>query len=491
MKYYSLLIAALFTCFSLTSCDDKKDTPEESGSDTPSIGGGTTSGNGESKTIKANEFVFSIMDTYYLYNEGISDDNGYPVIDYTKEPDTKEYFEKLRDKRDIFSFITDDAEAYNKEESGITTDMGWEASLMYGDAERKTVLAAINYVYEGTPAFEAGVKRGDYVVQVNEQQMTPSNYQKLWNSDGKYTIFRFNEKEERETLTVDLKSREINISPVAEANIYTLEDGTKVGYLLYMGFKDKFDNELTEVFKTFGSEGVSKLILDLRYNPGGAMVACSHLASLIAPIDAVKAKKQIIHYQYNKILQKEIGTDESTFVNDLQVVDANLNLQDIVIIQGSGTYSASEVTIIGLKPYMNVYTIGSTSGGKNTAMYILTPDLFVNQKTGESIFDKSINNWLIAPLVAIYYNSDNYTFDTTDGDGMEPDYAYNEFDDLYRAPLGNPNEKLTSLALEYIANGDIAETKSARISPFGTVIPAENYRKIEPLKVEPRIEILK
>lgn len=472
MKKYSILIVALVSSIILVSCDDDTNARKP------------RSQSSENKTIKANEFVFSVMDTYYLYNEGISDGDGYPIIDYTKESDTKEYFEKLRDERDIFSYITDDAEAYNQEESGISTDMGWQVSLMYGDSEKKSVIAAINYVYEGTPAYEAGVRRGDYVMKINDKQMTPSNYAELWNTNGKYTLYRFDETEQRDIITVDLQSREINISPVAEAHIFTLDDGTKVGYLLYMGFKDKFDEELTEVFNTFCSNGVSKLILDLRYNPGGAMVACSHLASLIAPIEYVKTKKQIIHYQYNKKLQKQLGVDESTFVNDADVLAANLNLKDIVIIQGNGTYSASEVTIIGLKPYMNVYTIGSVSGGKNTAMYILTPDLFENN-SGQPVFDKSINNWLIAPLVAIYYNSENYTFDTTDGDGMEPDYSYNEFDDLYRAPLGKPEEKLTSLALEYIANGQIVETKSVRLSPFGNVIPADKYRKIEPLKIKP------
>lgn len=479
MKKYSILILALISSIIFVSCDD--DTNAQKPKPGPS---------GASKTIKANEFVFSIMDTYYLYNEGISDDKGYPIIDYTKETDTEEYFEKLKDERDIFSFITDDAEEYNKEESGIMTDMGWKVTLMYGDSEKKSVMAAVNYVYEGTPAYEAGVRRGDYVVKINGQQMTPSNYRDVWNKDGQYTLYRFDAEEKREIITCDLKSREINTSPIAEAHIFTLDDGMKVGYLLYMDFKDKFNEELLDVFETFNTEGVSKLILDLRYNPGGAMLACSQLTSLIAPIDVVKSKKQIIHYQYNDNLQKELGVDESTFVNNSEVLGANLNLKDIVIIQGSGTYSASEATIIGLKPYMNVYTIGSTSGGKNTAMFILTPDMFEN-RLGEPIFDKSINNWLIAPLVAFYYNSENYTFDTTDGDGMDPDYAYNEFDDLYRAPLGKPEEKLTSLALEYIKNGQIAANKSARIAPFGKVIPAEKYCKIEPLKAEPRVDFFK
>lgn len=480
MKYFSLLIAALFVCVNITSCkDDDIDNPDKPN-------GTDNGGNGPSEgvnvlTFLANNFVYQVMDYYYLYNEGITDSKGDPVINYSKEPDTKKYFSKLLNEKDIFSFITDDADAFKQEQNGISTDMGWDYSFMYGDSERKTVVASINYVYKGTPADRAGILRGDYVMSVNGKQMTPSNYRDNWGSNGEYEIMRFDENDQKSIFKVNLTSEQINTSPVAEANIFTLTDGTKVGYLLYMNFYSKFNDELTSVFSQFKEAGVSRLILDLRYNPGGEMTACSHLASLIAPRNVVEAKSQIIHYKYNKYLTSEIGNDETNFTNT--VLNANLNLSDVVIIQGNGSFSASEATIIGLKPYMKVYTIGSTSGGKNTAMFVMTPGDFVNKTTNEPAFDKRINHWLIAPLVAQYYNSADETFDTSDGDGMAPDFSYNELSDLRRLPLGDASEVLVSLAIEYIANGSIASDKSYSLSQWGNIIPATDYKHINAVQI--------
>ncbi len=464
MKYYTLLIAALLSCLSFTSCKDNE------------------SEYAEDETRLANSFVYQIMDYYYLYNEGISK-NGTPVIDYTNENDTKKYFKKLLDPKDIFSFITDDAEGFKQSQNGISSSMGWDYSFMYADNSHKYVVAAINFVYPNTPADRAGVKRGDFIFEVNDKRLTPDNFQELWNTNGKYEGSHFFAENTEIPIGYDLTAEEIHTSPVAATNIFTLSDGTKVGYLLYMDFYAEFNNELTDVFNRFKAEGISRLILDLRYNPGGEMLACSHLASLIAPASAVANEEVIIQYKYNSNLSSENGEDSDITKFKKSVLGSNLDLKDIVIIQGRNSYSASEATIIGLKPYMNVYTIGDVSGGKNTAMYVLTPDLFVNNKTKEPFFDESINNWLVAPLVAVYYNSKDETFDTTDGDGMEPDFAYNEFDDLNRHELGDANEALTALALKYIETGSLPQQKSANIDSHTGMVDITSYKKPKALQI--------
>ncbi|MDO4461631.1 MAG: S41 family peptidase [Bacteroidia bacterium] len=468
MKYLSTILATLLLGFAFTSCDDD----EVNSNDRPK------NDKADEVTILANDFVYQIMDYYYLYNEGISKDTPpkkIPVIDYNYEKDTKEYFKKLLNPKDIFSFITDDASAFKKEQTGVSTSMGWEYSFMYADATRKNVVASIDYVYPGTPAYNAGARRGDFIFSINGENLTPDNYSNLWNKKGTYKGAHYTDNSSADKIEYSLTPDVINVSPVAETNIFTLEDGTKVGYLLYMNYYAKFNDELTKVFNSFKAEGVSRLILDLRYNPGGEMTACAHLTSLFAPATAVAAEKEIVHYEYNKNLAKEMGDDDiSTFTK--KVLSSNLDLKDVVIIQGRNSYSASEATILGLKPYMDVYTIGSTSGGKNTAMFVLTPDLFVNNKTKEPFFDKRINNWLIAPLVAVYYNSNMETFDTTDGDGMDPDFEYDEFNNLARLPLGDKNEALTALALEYIANGKISSSKSAAYNNAVNLIDVTDYK---------------
>lgn len=469
MKFYYLIIAALLLCISTTSCKDENSDPQ-------------SKDYADEVTRIANDFVFQIMDYYYLYNEGISK-NGVAVIDYNYEKDTKKYFKKLLNSKDIFSFITDDAEEFKESQNGNSSSMGWEYSFMYADNSHKYVVAAIDYVYPNTPADKAGAKRGDFIFKVNDKRLTPNNFQDLWNSNGKYEGSHFYADDTDLPIGYELTSENIHVSPVAETNVFTLSDGTKVGYLLYMDFYAEFNNELTDVFDRFKAAGVSRLILDLRYNSGGEMLACSHLASLIAPASAVANEDVIVRYKYNSNLSSENDDDSDVTKFKKSVIGNNLDLKDIVIIQGRNSYSASEATIIGLKPYMNVYTIGDVSGGKNTAMYVLTPDLFVNNKTKEPFFDERINNWLIAPLVAVYYNSKDETFDTTDGDGMEPDFSYNEYDDLNRHELGDENESLTALALKYIATGSLSQTKAASLDYRTNMVDITSYKKPKALQI--------
>ena len=45
----------------------------------------------------------------------------------------------------------------------------------------------------------------------------------------------------------------------------------KIGYLMYNGFYPSYDLELNDAFGYFKSEGVTDLVLDLRYNGGGSV----------------------------------------------------------------------------------------------------------------------------------------------------------------------------------------------------------------------------
>lgn len=166
----------------------------------------------------------------------------------------------------------------------------------------------------------------------------------------------------------------------------------------------------------------------------------------------------MMYYDFNKTLQAlypDYYARQNTaeyFVDDI----ANLNLSRLVVLCGDETYSAAEATIWDLKPFMDVVTIGSTTGGKNTMMYVLSPSDFTYSQTGKPYYSTTINNWLIFPIVAVYMNANYEAFDTTDGDGMDPDFEVNELSGLMTSglyDLGDPKERLLMSALEYLNTG--------------------------------------
>ncbi len=135
-----------------------------------------------------------------------------------------------------------------------------------------------------------------------------------------------------------------------------------------------------------------------------------------------------------------------------------MNLDKIHIITGTGTASASELSITGLKPYMDVITVGETTYGKYTASITLKPeDYYVNESTYAD-FD----NWAVQPIILRYANSQGVT---DFKDGFAPDIAVE--DDLFSpTPLGDKTEALLKATIEDITGTEIVAKKSAKVRNY-------------------------
>lgn len=454
---YSLFVMAL-TVNLIVSCKDDDDDLNKY-QRTPS-GDGSSETKGVDPIVEANRFVYEIMSEDYLWYKEM------PKLNYKTQSNTEEYFYNLLYSGDRFSFITDDAEGYLNEEKGESTDMGWDFLLTRASANSNRVVSIINYVYKDTPAYNAGARRGDVIIAVDGKEMSVDNYRMFYATSAKYTVWRYNAEKAAadpddpyDELEYSITAAEINCSPIAENAIFTV-DGKKVGYLLYMNYYSHFNDEMTKVFENFKSEGVSELILDLRYNPGGEMTALAHLCSLIAPQSNVANEDIIVYYKFNDVLSAKdgYGKEESACRFDKKLASKSLDLKNVVILCGTGSYSASEATILGLSPYVNVTTIGDVTGGKNTSMIVSTPDdyYYIENGVKKPYFDKSINNWLIAPIVAQFCNVADTTFDTSNNCGMTPKFVINEYSSDNMGQLGDADEPLTALALKFIAEGEEA-----------------------------------
>lgn len=455
-----LCVATAALSFCACSDDDDDATPAHNTSTNPSES--TIS----AETVEANRFVWDVMETYYYWNTEL------PNLNYKTQPDTEEFFYNLLSSKDRFSFISDDADELLAEFDCEYTAFGIQYSYTYLSEKYDTVAAVVTYVYSDTPASNAGIKRGDLIYKANGTVLNHNNYSSAFSSEsGEYEAFRIVDGKET-IVSYSMTKALIVTNPVAEAKVIERDNGQKVGYLLYMSYSDTFNDDLVAACSDFQSQGVSDVVLDLRYNTGGDMTACECMIDLLAPASVISSGSEALYYEYNETLRNYQGYDRksnATYFSDKFGV--NLDLDRLVVLTGPSTYSASEATIWSLMPYMDVTLVGDTTGGKNTAMFLLQPSDFYFTKTGEPYYSSSINNWIMAPIVAVYKNSTEQSFDTSMGYGLAPDvYAR----DLAGArsvglkELGDPEENLLAAALGHLDG--TASNKAIDISPEPRVI---------------------
>ena len=110
----------------------------------------------------------------------------------------------------------------------------------------------------------------------------------------------------------------------------------------------KYDKELNEAFAQFKADGVSDLVLDLRYNSGGSVQTAIYLASMIKGTDTQKVfVKQASNKKMANHWKREYNFENNISGTPIQ----SLSLPKVYILTSKRTASASELIINGLKPY--------------------------------------------------------------------------------------------------------------------------------------------
>jgi hypothetical protein len=130
--------------------------------------------------------------------------------------------------------------------------------------------------------------------------------------------------------------------------------------LVFDQFIPPSNQELETAFAFFSQNNITDLILDIRYNGGGDLNVLPIMASYIA--GSTKFKMPLFKLSFN-----DKNSDYNQIFN-FPTVSFPLNLTKLVTICSRGTASASEDLINGLKPYLNVISVGDTTDGKPVGM---------------------------------------------------------------------------------------------------------------------------
>lgn len=303
------------------------------------------------------------------------------------------------------------------------------------------------YVRRGSPAEAAGMRRGDLIYAVNGTRLTTSNYRNYMtslyqnasgsykfsflrfepNSDGGYTLNAYDSG-------TAMASAHI-YDPVLHASVLSDPDdaSVKIGYLVYESFDLNSQEFLKQAIDEFANVGITDLILDLRFNAGGAVAQSRWLSGCIAG-----------SANYDKTFTKVVYNDGKTedwkfnygYSNDTDQLGLpkDLGLDRLFVITSYNTASAAELVISSLKGIdFPVKMIGCRTEGKNVGMTVseTTYNGRRFQFSPVTFWVRNAKGWGdyadgIAPDE--YVNNDN-TVTTDDADNVFP-YSFSDWGNM-------------------------------------------------------------
>ncbi|MEM9144370.1 MAG: S41 family peptidase [Bacteroidota bacterium] len=420
-----------------------------------------------STDITAQNFMWKAMNFWYFWQEQVpmlADDaftlDAEGSRAYTEflasEINPGTFFDQeLLFNEDRFSFWSDDYVRLTQSLSGISKSNGLEFGLVQL-ANSNEVFGYVRYIVPNSDAATKDIQRGDIFSGVDGQTLTTTNFgELLFTGNDTYTLTMADlgtdgvvPNDLEVTLT---KQENLAENPVFLTRSFDI-GADRIGYLVYNGFTNEYDRQLNTAIGELQSAGITHLVLDLRYNPGGSVNTTRLLASMI---HGDNTSDLFLRARYNNRLQPlfDPADLERKFTDQLGDGTAlnRLNLDQVYVLTTGSSASASELLINGLEPYMDVVQIGETTRGKNefsvtmvddpdhpNAPYVYSPD-----RTSRI---NANNRWAIQPLIGRNENADGFSDYTS---GLAPDFELEE-DLTNLGILGDMDEPLLAKAIAEI-----------------------------------------
>mgnify|MGYP005726375869 FL=1 len=394
------------------------------------------------ENLEVEDFIYKVMNFAYYWQKDV------PNLADNRFTDDKEYtnflqsfdgpsslFKGLQFEEDRYSALIDDHEVFENSIRGISLSNGMVFGLVRFSQDSADIFGYVQYVLPGSYAEIKGVKRGDIFVEVNSNQLTISNYRELlFSNASSYTIALATLNNNKITKTgnsISLTNTELTEQSVHLSKVIQ-HDGKKVGYVMYNSFSTAQDEALKTTFVNLAAASIDELVVDLRYNRGGAITTAQLLVGLIAGEHA------------NKIFGKLIYNEKLSANNtDVEITNSNINLglSRVIFLTTQNSASASEMTINGLKPHMNVTQIGDKTEGKDVGSNPFYDYIDINRTINPK------HKYMLLPITFKNYNSEGV------GDyseGLLPDIELPETLSNMGV-LGDVEEPLLKKALEYIS----------------------------------------
>lgn len=358
------------------------------------------------------------------------------------------------------------------------------ASLGFGplfsstiDAANDVVGLTIAYVHQGSPAWAAGMRRGDTIYNVNGVVLKGSNYKDYMTALYYYPSGTYNFQFVRDadmnnryeaTVTVDA----YRYNPVLYSAVMA-EGSHKIGYLVLENFDLDAQDFVVDILQQFKDNNINDLILDLRFNPGGAVAQSRYLASAIAGSSHLDDVFVNVDFRGNKKQSWKFRGGPND--EDGLGIAPDLGLNRLYVIGSENTASASELVINGLRGIdFPVYLYGSRTEGKNVGM-----------TTTQTTYDNRV--FVFSPITFRVSNAKGFG---DYPDGIAPDVMVNnqnssyadDADNVFPYSFGDWGNMGFNVALRYAYEDIIgvsrsqsvkAQSKECEFQPLEFCAPAD------------------
>jgi carboxyl-terminal processing protease len=258
-----------------------------------------------------------------------------------------------------------EAKIFNEDISGSFEGVGMEITV------RRGIITVVSPL-EDTPAWRAGIKSGDLILKINNEDATNLKLEeavmKIRGPKGTKVILTIMREDFKEPKDIEIVRDVIVVHAV---KFKMLENN--IGYIKILNFGKNSVPEFYNAINDLLTKGANKLILDLRNNPGGFLESAVIISSWFLP----KGDKVVIEDFGGKSPQRIHRSLGPGILSNLP----------LAVLVNRGSASASEILAGALRDNLNVKILGEKTFGKGSVQEV------VNLSDG-SLVKVTVARWL-------------------------------------------------------------------------------------------------
>lgn len=353
----------------------------------------------------------------------------------------------------FFTYVTSIAEENAYYASGQTAGFGFR--LATNAAQRRLF---VSEAFEGAPALAAGMDRGTEILSIGTSTSNLRNVTDIIAAEGSAGITNalgpntagtartFRISDGTGIRTVSAAKADYDLTPVSSRyGSRIIDDGGKrVGYINLRTFISTADSPLRSAFANFRAQGVTEVVIDLRYNGGGLVSIAELMGDLLG-----RGRVSSDVFGYLTYRPEKASEGRTRF---FQTNTSSIAPTRIAFIGLSGSASASEMVMNAMIPYFGARSalIGTNTFGK---------------PVGQIALDRTTCDDRLR-VVAFAVQNSARSAAYYDGLAGVMGATCQAADDISR-PLGDPQEASIRQALDYLAGKACTPISTATVSARG------------------------